>query len=247
MSDARISLLPPFIPTLRSARALSGLFVLCAAVAWIAVGYDLAELRRLSTAADSAAAAHASRLAHARTGEILRTAQLACLGVTGVCFVAWLHRVRVNARALGARRLGYRRAWTVLGFLVPFLNIVRPYRVVREVWRASDPRGSDPVAWQRLRAPRRLALWWGSFVAYGLLELVSLGVLSHPLAPAHVQMGHALGLLADANAALSASLACFVVVQLSELQQEKHEARGGAPPLGFGSAMACGSGTLTAG
>ena len=213
------SLLPPYVPTRRSVRVLGVLFVLSAAVSWIAVGYDFSELR-LATSGHPVVPEDAHR---AQPGSASRSsiAQLVCLAVTGVTFLTWLHRVRVNVRAFGVRRLAYGREWTVLGFLVPALNALRPYQVVREIWKASDPSTGDPLGWKSVATPPLLALWWGLFVAYFALEALRLFTLGVAVSLARIQMGHAFGLAADVCAAISASFAYFVVVRISEAQEAK--------------------------
>lgn len=217
------SLLPPYVPTRRSVRVLGALFVVSAAVSWIAVGYDFSALR-LATSGHTVVPEE--RLAHSWIGEVVGAAQLTCLLVTGGTFLAWLHRVRVNVRAFGVRRLTYGREWTVLGFFVPALNALRPYQVVREIWMASDPSTGDPLGWKSVSAPPLLALWWGLFVAYFALEALSAFTLGVAVSLARIQMGHAIGLAADVCAAVSASFAYFVVVRISEAQEAKRAAWG---------------------
>ena len=221
------SLLPPYIPTRGTVRALGALFIVSAAVSWIAVGYDFAELR-LSTAGHKVVPE--VRLAHTRTGEIVGVAQIVCLTVTGFAFLGWLHRVRVNVRALGVRRLRFGREWTLLSFLIPALNALRPYQVIQEIWKASDPATGDPIGWRSLPTPPLLALWWGLFVAYFVLEASSIFTLRVAVTLPRIQMAHALGLTADTCAALAASFAYFVVLRISEAQEAKRSAwgRGGS-------------------
>lgn len=217
------SLLPPYITTRKSRRWLCGLFVLSAAVSWVAVGYDFSELR-LATSGHKVVPTE--RLALVKTGQIVSMAQLACLVFTGIMFLAWLHRVRVNVRALGVRRLAYSRQWTVLGFLVPALNALRPYQVVREIWKASDPSTGDPLGWKSVPTPPLLALWWWLFVAYFALEALSLFTMRFAVTLSHIQMAQAAGLAADVCAAVSASFAYFVVLRISEAQEAKLTAWG---------------------
>ena len=68
MSSAQMSLLPPFIPTRGSAQVLGALFLFTAAVSWIAVGYDFAEVRLVTTMSTGASVETAERLAHKVTG-----------------------------------------------------------------------------------------------------------------------------------------------------------------------------------
>src|SRR5262249_3247116 len=129
-------------------------------------------------------------------------------------------------RAFGVRRLQYGREWTVLGFLVPALNALRPYQVVREIWKASDPATGDPIGWKSGPTPPLLALWWGLFVGYFALEAISVFTLQVATTLSRIQLGHALGLAADVCAAISASFAYFVVLRISEAQEAKRSAWG---------------------
>lgn len=224
--DEHTSLLPPFVPTRRSVRTLGFLFMASAGISWVAVGYDLSEVRLALIHAAGTALEPETRLAHDAMGRIVWMAQLAALAVTGGTFLVWLHRVRVNVRALGVRRLRYRREWTVLGFLVPLLNAFRPYQVVREIWQASDPSTGDPMAWKLVRTPRRLALWWGLFVGYFALEILAASILNISVSARLIRLAYAAGMVADLCAALSASFAYFVVVRISEAQDAKREAYG---------------------
>ena len=168
----------------------------------------------------------AERLAHKLTGRWIGWFQIFCIGTTGIAFLVWLHRVRVNARALGVRRLKYGREWTVLGFLIPVLNALRPYQVVSEIWKASDPSTGDPMAWKSLRAPRLVWLWWMAFLAYIAFEILSATLLDFSVGLERIRFAHALGMAADVGAALSASLAFFVVARISEAQDKKRETWG---------------------
>lgn len=228
--DEHTSLLPPFVPTRRAARVVGVLFVISAAICWIAVGYDFSEVRLALAHPHGSSLDPKIRLAYDATGRAVWNAQLACLAATACAFLIWLHRVRVNVRALGVRRLAYGREWAVLGFLVPLLNLLRPYQVVREIWQASDPSTGDPLAWKRVSAPRRIAVWWGLFVGYFVLTGLSAAVLGISMSARVLQLAHVAGMLADVCAALAASLAYFVVARISEAQEAKRAAHGRGRP-----------------
>jgi len=224
------SLLPPFVPTRRSVKVLGLLFMVSAGISWVAVGYDISEIRLDIAQAGQLGGDPAMRLAYDTAGSIVWTAQLIALAITATAFLTWLHRVRVNVRALGARRLAYRREWTILGFLVPVLNLFRPYQVIREIWQASDPSTGDPMAWKVVAAPRRIALWWGLFVAYFALEALAATMIGTSVSAQVIRLGHGAGMLADLCAALSASVAYFVVVWITEAQEAKRRAFGRGRP-----------------
>ncbi len=224
------SLLPPFVPTRRSVRVVGILFMISAGISWVAVGSDFSEIRLALLHPENTTVDPATRLAFDAVGDLVWWAQLVSLAITAVAFLTWLHRARVNVRALGVRRLAYGREWTVLGFLVPLLNLFRPYQVVREIWQASDPSTGDPMAWKIVTAPRRIAVWWGLFVAYFALEALAGTVLSISFSARIIRLAHGAAMVADLCAALSASLAYFVVVRIAEAQDAKRAAFGRGQP-----------------
>jgi len=220
----RVSFRPPFIPLHTPARWATGLLIATLAMAWIAVGVGLAELRLLLRATGGAQVALETRAAQQTTNEIMLWTQLGLFAATGVTFLAWLFQARANLRALGIRRPSYSRSWVVWSFLVPLVNLFRPYQVIREVWQASNPEGRDAFNWRSLPVPRLLLAWWVFFVGWGSLELMSLlSDLGAGVNLSKLQLSRGLGSLADACAAVSAFLACFVVSRISNAQQEKWE------------------------
>ena len=56
---------------------------------------------------------------------------------TIVVFCMWLHRSYRNLPALGARNIAYSPGWAVGSFFVPFVNLIIPYRAVKELWEKS--------------------------------------------------------------------------------------------------------------
>ena len=221
-----ISFRPPFIPLHTLARWATGLLIATLAVAWIAVGVDLAELRLLLRATGGSQVALAAREAQFTTNKILLWTQITLFAATAAAFLAWLYQARVNLRSFGIRRPRYSRGWVVGSFLVPLVNLFRPYQVIREVWQASDPRGNDPYSWRTLGVSRLLLAWWGLFVGWGALQLMAL--LTNVGAGANLaklQLSRGFSTVADACAAAAAFLACFVVARISNAQQEKWQSQ----------------------
>jgi len=218
------SLLPPYISTRFSARCVAGMLLASAAVAWLAVGVNFAEIRRVRDVAGGGSTTVQERVAYELTGRAVRGSQIALVIGTGVIFLTWLYRARVNVRAFGARRLRFSRNWTVLGFLIPFANIVLPYRVIREVWQASDPSTTAPFDWRVVRPGPLLSIWWALFVCYIWFELAAMIMtLSGSYSYERLQLTYGMALVADVAAALAAGLCYFVVVRISDAQERKWE------------------------
>ena len=225
-ANATIGMVPPYISVQPLGRWLGVLLVATALVAWVAVGFDVADIRQLARRAEGATSESIDRLAHRITGAVLFTAQTTLLVVTALAFVLWTYAARSNLRALGARRLDYTTAWSVAGWWVPGLNVVRPYQVLREIWKASDPNTADRFAWKQLRTPALLVFWWTTFVGFVSLEITTaLMTLSAGIEVPKFQFARAVSIGADICAAISASLAYFVVTKITDAQHEKWELR----------------------
>jgi Domain of unknown function (DUF4328) len=62
-----------------------------------------------------------------------------CVHVTAaVLYLRWIHRAVANAQRLGAP-LGWTPRQAVTAYLIPFVNLFRPYRVMKALHAASDP------------------------------------------------------------------------------------------------------------
>jgi hypothetical protein len=224
-----LNMRPLYFPTRRTARVVGCALVIAAALAWVAAGYDVGELRSHASG-EGATFDAAAKLAHAEAGRRIAIAQVACAVLVAALFVPWLYQARANLRALGTRRLRFGREWTYLAFAIPVLNAYRPYQVMSEVWRGSDPRAADPLGWTRLRTSRLVLAWWLGLVIWVALELISALLLR--LAPGlqHVQIAHALAFAGDVGAAASASFGYFVVMRISAAQDQKWVALGVGEP-----------------
>ena len=224
VSDS-LNMRPLFFSTRRSARVVGCALVLAAALSWLAAGYDIGELRALS-GGEAAALGTAAKLAHAEAGRRIAIAQVACAVLVAALFVPWLYQARANLRALGTRRLRFGREWTYLAFAIPLLNAYRPYQVVSEIWRGSDPSCTDPLGWQRVHTSPLVLAWWVGLAAWVSFELISALLLYFAPGIQHVEIAHALAFAGDVGAAASASLGYFVVARISAAQDAKWAAFG---------------------
>ncbi|MEM7410359.1 MAG: DUF4328 domain-containing protein [Myxococcota bacterium] len=221
MSSDRLSLTPPYVPTRTLSQVVAAVFVLGAVVSWIAAGYDLGEIRVVSSIQSGESLEPAERLAHAKAGTILGWAQSLMAVFLAAAFLPWLYRMRANVRSLGAAGMRFRRGWTVLAFLIPGLNCWRPYQVVNEIWRASDPDARAPLDWQSVPSFRLVLAWWCALLAWLLLEALSGLTLQFASDLRSIQIAYGVSLVADACAAVSASLGYFLVNGIQSAQEAK--------------------------
>ncbi|MBO0356616.1 DUF4328 domain-containing protein [Hymenobacter sp. BT186] len=80
--------------------------------------------------------------------------QLALIVAGFVVLIRWLRRAYVNLQLAG-QSTDYSDGWAAGAWFVPFLNLFRPYSIVREVWR-----GTQLQAFNRVQPHKLLRVWW---------------------------------------------------------------------------------------
>jgi hypothetical protein len=141
--------------------------------------------------------------------------------VTVIVFGMFLHRSNRNARALGAQGMEYTPGWTVGWYFVPFLNLVKPYHAVQEIYRATDP-DADAYDWTRAYVPGLLPWWWGLWIVSNVL-----GALVGRLAMSSDATAHAIAPWVDVlDGLLDVALAAVAIVLVRRLaDRQEHKAR----------------------
>lgn len=103
---------------------------------------------------------------------------------TGVVFIIWFHRVRLNAEPLGSGwPQRFSPGWAIGSWFIPLANLWIPMRIAVDVWNASDPgarHGGPSPAWPGGGGPRGPAggvggaglvlCWWLAWVGGYLLS-----------------------------------------------------------------------------
>ena len=216
------SLLPPFVSPRKTSRWPVRLLIATVAVAWVAVGIDLREVWDLVGALRGIEVDAGMRQAQFETTGwmfwILGTLSLAA----GIAFLAWLYQARINIRALGMRRMRYSRNWCIWAFVIPVMNAFRPYQVMREIWKASDPESLDPFQWRSQPTPALVVLWWIAVLgAGGLRALTVMTSLGTDVNLQKLVLSGSLNLLADIALGLAAGVSVFIVTRLTNAQETK--------------------------
>ena len=94
---------------------------------------------------------------------------------TIVVFLIWLHRVYSNLSALQARDLEFTPGWAVGWWFIPFANLIKPYQVVTEAWRESDPEYDANLGYltSSVGAPSVFPIWWGAFIIGNIISRIA--------------------------------------------------------------------------
>ncbi|MEN6308360.1 MAG: DUF4328 domain-containing protein [Anaerohalosphaeraceae bacterium] len=82
-----------------------------------------------------------------------------------ITFLVWVYRMNKNTHAFGGVELTYTPGWAVGWFFIPIANLIKPYFVVQEIYKASR----HPVQWRQVSANMLIAAWWICWLAGSLL------------------------------------------------------------------------------
>lgn len=150
---------------------------------------------------------------------------LLVFGATVVFFCMWLYRANRNLVALGNPRhaLEYSPGWAVGSFFVPFVNLVVPYRAVRETWAKSDPATADETyfAPRETSTPAVMKLWWAFWLISNFASNASFRVGLQAETPEAMLAARWFDLAATVPSALAAVFAIMVVRDIDRRQEER--------------------------
>ncbi len=88
---------------------------------------------------------------------------LAC----AVVFLMWFQRAYKNLHAAGYQELRFKPGWAIGGFFVPFLNLARPFQIMKEICSGSSFLAHDARqhAWKSISLGVHAAWWWALFLS----------------------------------------------------------------------------------
>lgn len=141
---------------------------------------------------------------------------------TAIAFLLWLYRVCENVRAYRGDTLTFTPGEAVRSFFIPIINLIVPYKTVRELWLASDP-AVPPLS--RIdtadRAGSGLVLcWWVLFLARNIPAwwVVVVGSTGSPQIEKLTSASY--GLLASHLLSMPAALAAGALIYLVDQRQD---------------------------
>ena len=158
---------------------------------------------------------------------------------TVVFYAVWLYRAHANLSAFdNTRPLDHSPGWAVGSFFVPFVNLVVPYRAVKEVWQRSAP--PDEVFLSAPSPPAWLPIWWTFWILASIAGNISFRVSFNENVPQNTAT--MVSIVAGALFIIASVLAYVVVDDIDKRQEETSGKLGlgkfsGPPPPPFNSPM----------
>ena len=137
--------------------------------------------------------------------------------VTVICFLRWLYRSYKNLEsfAIPTGSISYSAGWAVGSFFIPFVNLVVPYRAIKELWRNS----AANALLRNASPPAYFPLWWLFWLLAGFASRIYYRIsFREDISREVIAIGGVLG------AALTTIAAIFAVVVVEEITRRQEEA-----------------------
>jgi hypothetical protein len=143
---------------------------------------------------------------------------------TLVVFLVWLHRAYNNLPSLGVPRPDFSSGWVVGSWFVPFLNLVRPYQIVKYIRDKSDPDTVNAAGgYYDTGGNFTLKAWWGFWLACNIVDNLSARIYwNAEKLDDHVAAGWA-GAFGSGLTVIAACLAIAVVRDINSRQEERRK------------------------
>ncbi len=139
---------------------------------------------------------------------------------TVVFFLMWLYRAYANLRAFRAGgRLDYSPGFAVGSFFIPFVNLVVPYRGVREVWQKSGP--PDEALFAEPSPPASFPVWWLFWILASFAGNISMRLSFNESVPPNTAT--MVSIIASVLFIIAAVFAYLVVTEIDKRQEETSE------------------------
>ncbi len=134
----------------------------------------------------------------------------------------FMYRANANARSLGARELANSPWWCVFGWIIPFLNLVQPFRAMSEIARAArKPRGKG---WQSLSTPGLVIGWWACLIFASIAWSVSDRLVEEEMISDSI--GSIISMVAFGLSTISNVLLILTIWDITKRQNENAEKAG---------------------
>ncbi|MHB1391295.1 MAG: DUF4328 domain-containing protein [Thermoleophilia bacterium] len=87
----------------------------------------------------------------------------------GIAFLFWIHRAYRNLYSFRVQDLKYSSRQAVFSFFIPIVNLVRPYQVMQEIWKACGPPVAGDDDWRQRSTSLLLPFWWLVYLASSII------------------------------------------------------------------------------
>jgi heme/copper-type cytochrome/quinol oxidase subunit 2 len=137
------------------AKAVNIVFIILLVFNVVTIISDIMQLNLIKDLVDGKADAEAAGANDLRV-TVLAVASFVVLICSIVFFILWFRRAYNNLSLTNKVYLDHSEGWAAGAWFVPFLNLVRPYQIMVEIWNKTQEATSNLLSYK----PGTLVGWW---------------------------------------------------------------------------------------
>lgn len=168
---------------------------------------------------------------------IIGLAQVVVFLITSILFLRWWYRAYRNLNILTDHKTRWSPGWAVGYWFVPFLCLIRPYQIAKDLWVGSTPSESSLYTAHQNLSPSTtiVSMWWFVWIGFGLFNQIMLrdsmtGTFSEPMLHEIIQ-ANAMTIVSDLGGVIQAIFAICLVRGIDLRQETKAAASQAAMSL----------------
>jgi hypothetical protein len=204
---------------------VSGTFILLAIVNIIAVisGYAQSELLNRAISGETITITEATSTDSRQS--LIGFVQTGLHIVAAILFLIWIYRAHKNLKSLNVTDLRYTPGWAIGWFFVPIMSFFRPYQVVSEINKASDPNmgaSIDSTSWKNVATSPIVGLWWAFFLISNFIGQIALRTILSGEELSDLLISTNVYMVSDAIDIVGFIITILVVQRISQYQKTKY-------------------------
>jgi hypothetical protein len=144
---------------------VQGTFLISAIVTAVSVFSKFLQVQLVNKVIDGRYVSLAQAQANDNREAIIGRIYLAIFIISAIIFLVWVYRANKNLHSFVRPVMTYSSGWAVGWYFIPFMSLFRPYQVMNEISKASDPNidiSLDSVT--HLPSSSVVGIWWALFI-----------------------------------------------------------------------------------
>lgn len=147
---------------------------------------------------------------------VLGILHLIIIIITAVVFIRWFRRAYYNLHLVVPNKMEHSEGWAAGAWFVPFLNLVRPYTIMKEIWLETQRNGANKA---RVEPADLVGWWWAFFILRGVMDNIASRVTLSAEDISGFETASILHIVSAAISIPAALLAIQVVKKVSEFEK----------------------------
>ncbi|MDQ3111921.1 MAG: DUF4328 domain-containing protein [Bacteroidota bacterium] len=132
-----------------------------------------------------------------------------------VFFLLWMSRAYKNLVKANIENIRFTHGWAVGAWFVPFVNLVRPLKIVKEIWNKTQEGFRNGQSFER-KSDSLIYYWWFAYLLTGIL---SFNVKQKPTI-LQIEMNYVFAMISNVVAIFALSYGAKMVKKISAMETE---------------------------